>query len=137
MTGASQNQDAQFKRLPVAKCRVAIHSLGVQVEDENSENHVTINLLLGSGLVYRIDQKIGDESGQGVLSLQGRARVDTNSIIHYHDIKTPGCPQTFDADTSKVSSGPTVQKFVDIALRYKDYRFVYIHGGSDGCRYWV
>ena len=120
--------------------RIAVHSLGQQFVDDNSENHVTINLLLGSGLSVRVDMQLANDDNLGRLLLEGRQQTRSDSMIHKMDVAALGCPMQFDpVEQPPNAASPTVQQFVNLIVnggRHR-FRFLYIEGHSDGCRYWM
>lgn len=124
----------------VFKISVAIHTLGQQFADDNSENHVTINCLLGAGLSVRIDMQLANDENLGRLLLEGRDQTRSDTMIHNVDIKALGCPNGFSPAAQPPNAAcPTVQQFVDLILNsgLSRFRFLYVEGHSDGCRHWV
>ena len=132
----------QFAIRQVFSIRIAVHSLGQQYENDNSENHVTINLLLGGGLSARLDMQTGNEENLGQLFVQGRVQTESESMITFLDLKACGCPVNFNPLASPPQQAtPTrsVQEFVNLITNGQRhwFRFLLVDGHSDGCRYWA
>ena len=107
------------------KIGVAVHTLGQQFVDDNSENHVTINFLLGSGLSVRVDMQMANDENLGRLLLEGRDQTRSDTTIQNVDIKASGWPLQFNpaAQPQTTVACPTVQQFVNLILNPGLHRF--------------
>lgn len=132
----------QYRNLPVLQCRVGVHSLGPQ-DNEKSENHLTIYLLVGSNRSVRVDmvpsQRLPYSDLLGTLVLRGHDYSLSDGIIKHVDINAVGCPADFNPVTSQVraSGSRSVQDFTSIVQQLPIFRFMDIDGKSVGCRSWV
>lgn len=130
-----------FSERKVFKCRITVHTLGRQVEDEQSENHVVINLLIGNRQSVRVDMTVRNLENEGSLVLKLYNYTTSTSAIKAVDISTRGCPTHFnpDAPILNVEHGLTVQDFVSTIVDsdYHMFRFLVLGEASLGCRYWV
>lgn len=140
MSGVTYKNYEPLCQRRVFVVRIAVHSLGQQFADNNNENHVTINLRLGSGLSIRVDMQIANDANLGRLLLEGSDQTRSGSMIHSMDVATFGCPSPFDpTEQPRNAARPTVQQFVNHFVngdRHR-FRFLYVEGHSDGCRHWM
>lgn len=139
------SRDRTYKQcveLPVFRCRIGAHTLGVQVSNAKSENHLTLYLLTGNGRCVRVDMTVGNNDiFVGKLILRAHDFTLSNTIIRWVDVDAYGCPSDFKAEEqpSGHSGTLTVQDFVDLIISqgYHKYRFMFNDGGAIGCRHWV
>ena len=128
-----------FRRRRVYKCRIAVHTLGQQFQNENSENHVVINFLIGRRQAVRADMKVRNDECEGRLKISGHDFVLSDTVVKYIDINAWGCTANFDPDRSPpATAGYRVKDFVSLLVAHlQPFRFIYIGRATDGCRYWV
>ncbi|KAK6436024.1 hypothetical protein LTR95_007788 [Oleoguttula sp. CCFEE 5521] len=136
---------ALFLRLPVYQYRIAVHNLGVQVQDEKSENHLTIYLLLGGNRSFHLDMQIRSDTDDfetaGMLRRRPLLYNMSNTVIKFVDIDAVGCPAGFRPDQTPSAESSRLCKrlgeFVTVANRNGNYRFTFMDGHPLGCRTWV
>lgn len=138
---------AAHKGQSVFVFRVAAHTLGRQLVDAKSENHISIYLLLGNNRSFHLDMKPvagrGNNVGTiGQLTLQGRPYHRSNSVITYTDLKARGCPDSFSPvqqPPTSSASRVTVEQFVEFVIqnRLHYFRYALTDGHSVGCRLWA
>ncbi|KAK3614668.1 hypothetical protein LTR22_027702 [Elasticomyces elasticus] len=124
-----------LSRRRVFQIRIGVQTLGRQISDEKSENHVVIYLLLGGRQCVRCDMMPRDDYGEGKLTLRGHNYALSNGIIRYVDINARGCPSDFDPMQQPPSNGPsrTVQEFTNL-IRGRRFRYWLVDGKGIGCR---
>lgn len=133
-----------FRRATVFRCRLGVHNLGPQ-DDDMSENHLTIYLLIGSDQCVRVDMlpavSTDHNNLRGRLVLRGHDYSLSSGVIEYADIDAIGCPTDFEADrkTTGTTDSLTVRDFVRLLedSGLDRYRFADLNGKSLGCRWWV
>lgn len=112
----------EIRDQPVSVCKIAVHTLGRQVDDV-SENHVVFYLQVQDGSA-RIDMKIGDPYFTGRLGLHGLRYAMSQDVIAWMDVAT---------------NGQTVRRFEESITNrgLERYRFVSVQGTPYGCRAWT
>jgi len=131
---------AGYTQAPVFSCRVGVHSLGVQVTDEKSENHVTLYLLIGSNISVRADMRPADQGQYGLLDIRVLNYTRSNRIVKMCDLAAVGCPNNFNAGTQTLGTNAsrTVEQFISVMTAGNQFfRFLNVDGKALGCRYWV
>lgn len=125
--------------LPCYVFRVGVHTLGQQVVDEKSENHVTLSLLLGGNACLRVDMKPGTRSWAGNLDIRLHPYTLSSSIIKYVDIPARNCPNEFDPQRRgpRSTNVRLVRDLMPLFARLQHFLFMNVDGKALGCRYWV
>ena len=134
----------RFRNASVYQCRLGVHSLGPQ-DDDKSENHLTLYLLIGSEQCVRVDMRPNVsrdyKSHLGKLVLRGHDYSRSTGVIAFSDVDAVGCPSDFDPSrrATSTSESRTVNDFVNLLRQYrlKFFRFMNIDGKSLGCRSWM
>lgn len=134
----------QFEDATVYQCRIGVHSLGPLTEGAKSKNHATLYLLIGSGYSVLVDMVPRDgrpySNLVGVVQLRAHSYTLSNGIIRHADIDARSCPPNFNPDArynARPSDAYSVRQFVQALTekRLDRYRFIYMWGNSDGCRF--
>ena len=128
----------------VFRCRIGVHSLGPQ-DDEKSENHLTLYLLIGSDRCVRVDMTpsstIPYSDLVGRLILRGHDYTLSAGIIRYVDVDARGCPANFNPGSqyTRPHGSHSVHEFVSLLVqrRLHMFRFMNLDGKSLGCRSWM
>lgn len=133
-----------IRRSAVFRCRIGVDNLGPQ-DDDMSENHLTLYLLIGNDESVRVDMRPNVNNDyrdfSGRLELRGHDYTLSNGVIEYSDIDAVGCPDEFDAgrEMTATSEARTVREFVGLleSAGLASYRFMNLDGKALGCRSWM
>ncbi|KAK6431705.1 hypothetical protein LTR95_012134 [Oleoguttula sp. CCFEE 5521] len=148
MTSPSVQPDPNFtafRHLPVYRCRIAVHTLGVYLEGMTSENHLIIYLLLGGDRSFQLDMRPRTDTDEletaGNLVMRSRLYHMSDTVIRFADVDAIGCPVDFSPTrrTTPSSACRSVGQFVSLAIGngFQNYRFTFMDGHPLACRTWV